>query len=92
MGEEVVLQADAEVPPGTGTVVAVRWDFDRSGSYPFEDQVDGTAVTLTSTTTHRYDRPGTYFATALVESHRDGDVLAASRRIPNLASARIVVG
>jgi hypothetical protein len=92
VGEEVVLQADAEVPPGTGTVVAVRWDFDGSGSYPFEDQVDGTAVTLTSTTTHRYDRPGTYFATALVESHRDGDVLAASRRIPNLASARIVVG
>jgi hypothetical protein len=90
-GEEVTLQAFAEVPPGTGTVVAVRWDFDGSGSYPFDDEVDGGAATLTSTTTHRYDRPGTYFATALVESHRQGDVGATSRRIPNLASARIVV-
>ena len=44
-----------------------------------------------STTTHAWERPGTYFVTALVESHRDGKVDADSRRIPNLASARVVV-
>jgi hypothetical protein len=90
-GEEVMLRAEAAVPSGTGTVVAVRWDFDGSGSYPWEDEVDGTSASVTSTTTHRYSRPGTYFATALVESHREGDTQATSRRIPNLASARIVV-
>jgi hypothetical protein len=42
-------------------------------------------------TTHAFDRPGTYFVTAMVESHRQGDVHATSRRIPNLAAARVVV-
>jgi len=53
--------------------------------------VDGTAAELTVSTTHTYDRPGIYYATALVESHRHGDIHAAARRIPNLAQARIVV-
>jgi hypothetical protein len=66
---------------------------DGSGTYPFSHaEVDGKASALTLTTTHVYDRPGRYFATALVESHRQGDVNATSRRVPNLAQARIVVG
>ncbi|MFI5043012.1 MAG: hypothetical protein ACHQNA_14400, partial [Acidimicrobiales bacterium] len=65
--------------------------FDGSGTYPFAHDIDGTAATVDLTTTHAWDRPGTYFATALVESHRDGDVNAGSCRIPNLASARVVV-
>jgi hypothetical protein len=92
IGEEVAFEVIAEVPPGAGTVVGVKWDFDGSGSYPVEEGVDGTANKLTLSTTHTYDRPGTYFATALVESHRDGDVHATACRIPNLASARVVVG
>jgi hypothetical protein len=92
VGEEVTLQVHAEVPAGAGTVIGVRWDFDGSGTYPFAHDVDGTAARVDLSTTHTYDRPGTYFATALVESHRDGDVKAIARRIPNLASARLVVG
>ena len=42
-------------------------------------------------TTHEFDRPGVYFVTALVHSHRDGDVNATFRRIPNLAQARVAV-
>ena len=38
-----------------------------------------------------YTEPGTYFPTALVESHRDGNAAATSRRIPNLDAARVVV-
>ena len=70
----------------------MKWDFDGSGSFPVSHSVDGTRSEVAFTTTHRYDRPGTYFATALVESHREGDVGAAFRRIPNLAAARVVVG
>jgi hypothetical protein len=91
VGEDVALQVHAEVPPGAGTIVAIKWDFDGSGSYPFAHDIDGTAADVTLSTTHAYDRPGTFFATALAESHRDGDVQATSRRIPNVASARIVV-
>jgi hypothetical protein len=93
IGEPVELAVHAEVPPGAGTVVSIEWDFDGSGSYPFRHpEVDGTASAVKLSTTHAYDRPGTYFATALVHSHRDGDVHANWRRLANLASARIVVG
>jgi hypothetical protein len=91
VGQDVTLTVHAETPPGAGTVVGVEWDFDGSGSYPESAKVDGSQADVTLSTTHRYDAPGTYFATALVESHRDGDVTATSRRISNLASARIVV-
>jgi hypothetical protein len=91
VGGEVTLQVHAEVAAGAGTIIGVRWDFDGSGTYPFAHDVDGTASEVTLSTTHSWDRPGTYFATALVESHREGDVKATARRIPNLASARVVV-
>jgi hypothetical protein len=91
VGEEVQLRVHGEVPPGAGTVIGVKWDFDGTGTYPFLHDVDGTQAQVDLSTTHSYDRPGTYFVTAMVESHRDGDITVASRRIPNIASARVVV-
>jgi hypothetical protein len=92
VGESVSLGVHAEVPPGAGTIVSVEWDFDGSGSFGFaHPEVDGTAAEVKLGTSHTYDRPGTYFVTALVRSHRDGDVSATTRRIPNLAQARVVV-
>jgi hypothetical protein len=92
VGEEVTLEVRAQVPPGAGTIVSVEWDFDGSGTYPYSHEVDGSAAELTLTTTHAYERPGTYFVTAQVQSHRDGDVAAQTRRITNVAQARVVVG
>jgi hypothetical protein len=91
VGEKVTLTVHAETPPGAGTIIGVQWDFDGSGSFPQREQVDGTEAAVTISTTHSYDAPGTYFATALVESHRTGDVDATARRIPNLTAARVVV-
>jgi len=92
VGEPVRLEVDAEVPTGAGTIVAVEWDFDGSGSFAFsQPEIDGSTATGTLTTTHVYDRPGTYFATARVVSHRDGDSRAEARRVPNLDQVRIVV-
>ena len=91
VGESVNLQTRVEVPPGGGFIVGVQWDFDGSGSYPKKEQLDGKARELTLSTKHSFDRPGTYFVTALAESHREGDVKATARRIPNVASARVVV-
>jgi hypothetical protein len=53
--------------------------------------VDGSSSILAATTRHSFDAPGTYFVTAAVESHRTGDINAVGARIPNLASARVVV-
>jgi hypothetical protein len=90
-GDAVVLTVHAEVPPGTGTVIGVKWDLDGSGNFAVPQEVDGTQTEIEISITHSFTQPGTYFATALVESHREGDVGAQSRRIPNLASARVVV-
>jgi hypothetical protein len=91
-GEPVTLTVTAAVPPGTGTIIAVEWDFDGSGTYPFRQAgIDGSAAGLTVSTTHSYDRPGTYFGTARVTSHRTGDVQAERCRIETIAQARIVV-
>ena len=91
VGEPVNLDVVAEVPSGAGTFIGVSWDFDGSGAFAEVIPVDGTDTTLKLSTTHTFDRPGTWFATCKVESHRDGDVNATTRRIPNLASARVVV-
>ena len=82
---------NAETPPGAGTIVGVQWDFDGTGTYPKHEAVDGKSAAVSFSTSHSYDKPGTYFVTALVESHRDGKVDATSRRVPNVASARVVV-
>jgi hypothetical protein len=92
VGEPVTLEIHAATPPGAGTIIDAAWDFDGSGTYPFtHTEIDGNATEVTLTTSHAWERPGTYFATALVHSHVDGDVEATSRRLPNLASARVVV-
>jgi hypothetical protein len=92
VGEPVEMEVHAEVHPKAGTLVSVRWDFDGSGTYPFgHDEVDGTSSEVDLRTSHTYDRPGMYFATARVESHRDGDLSASERRIETLGQARVVV-
>ncbi|WP_330255107.1 tannase/feruloyl esterase family alpha/beta hydrolase [Nocardia sp. NBC_00565] len=92
VGTQVTLVAVAEVPPGAGKIIAVEWDIDGSGSFAEHDEtVDGSAATSKSTLTTSYAEPGTYFVTARVTAHREGDVTARSRRVENLASARIVV-
>jgi len=91
-GEAVTLTVDAEVPPGAGTIVGVEWDFEGSGTYEYRhDGIDGTAARVHLETRHTFDRPGEYFVTARVHSHRRGDVHAQTRRIPNLAQARVIV-
>jgi hypothetical protein len=91
VGEPVALEVQAEVPPTAGTIVSVEWDFEGTGAYPFTHDIDGSASVVVLSTTHVYESAGTFFVTARVHSHREGDVTAISRRIPNVASARVVV-
>jgi hypothetical protein len=92
VGESVTLELQATVPLGAGQIIEADWDFDGTGVFPYRhDGVDGTASSLTLFTSHVYDRPGEYFVTGRVHSHRDGKVDATSCRIPNVAQARVVV-
>jgi hypothetical protein len=91
-GEPVQLEVVADMPANVGTIISVEWDFDGWGSFPFRHDVDGSDTSVKLSTTHTYDTPGTYFATARVHSHREGKVDAEFRLLPNVASARVVVG
>jgi hypothetical protein len=90
-GQAVKLDVVAEVPPDAGTIIAVDWDFDGLGTWPFSHPVTGKDTRLELSTSHAYDKPGVYFATARITSHREGDLAAQHRRVTNLASARVVV-
>ena len=34
VGDEIEFSVDAGVPPGTGKIVKVEWDFEGTGTYP----------------------------------------------------------
>ena len=91
VGEAVTCTVEAHTPPNSGTIIGITWDFDGTGAFPASEELDGTQESVQVSTSHAYQAPGTYFVSALVESHRDGEVGATSRRIPNLAAARVVV-
>jgi hypothetical protein len=90
-GGTVTIAAEIETPPMGGTITGVEWDFDGSGAFAERAEVDGTQKQLSLSTSHSYPEPGTYFVTARVTAHRDGDVAATERQLPNVASARVVV-
>ena len=90
-GDEVTFCATAEVPPGTGSIVAVEWDVDGAGLYPevVQPLEGGERVTVE----HRvaFAEPGTYFPTVRVAAQRDGATTSPYGRVQNLARVRVVV-
>ena len=91
VGDPVELVVTAEAPTEGGTIISVEWDFDGQGGFATQEQVDGSAKAATFTQTHAFDAPGTYFSAVRVSSNREGDVGAEFRRLPNVASVRVVV-
>ncbi|MDB5685454.1 MAG: hypothetical protein JWR77_43 [Rhizorhabdus sp.] len=91
VGETVTIEAVVEVPESAGSIIAAKWDFDGKGSFAEVATVEPGHSRTTFRTSHSYDAPGVYFVTLLAESHREGQIDAIARRVPNLGSARIVV-
>ena len=90
-GDPVALSARAELPPDTGELVGVEWDFDGTGTYSDGPRLDESGPDLELCETHTYDEPGTYFAVVRVTGQRDGDPGATHGLIQNLARVRVVV-
>ncbi len=89
-GEVVTLRAAAEVPPGTGSIVALEWDFDGTGLFPVREPIQPAPSVVVQ---RRWSSatPGTFFPVARVVSHRDGDAASPYARLQNLARVRVVV-
>jgi hypothetical protein len=90
VGHSVKLQAVAEAPPKSGSIVSAEWDFDGAGAYPESSKVTPNSRVEVSTT-HTYSKPGTYFPVVRVASHRNGDAKTTFARVQNLARVRVVV-
>jgi len=94
VGEPVEFTAVIEVPPGVGTVVAAKWDFEGAGNFPVAEQFDDTNSSfsrLTLKTTFVFSEPGTYFPALRATSQRQGDFKTRFTRIHNLGRVRVVV-
>jgi hypothetical protein len=89
-GDELPFRAVAEVPAGTGAIVAVAWDFDGSGRFAEVESVPP-AARVVAERRHSFAEPGTFFAAVRVVAHRDGDALSPFARLQNLARVRVVV-
>lgn len=89
VGGEVTLRAKAAVPPATGSIVSMEWDFDGSGRFAVHDEVD---VAEEVRVERRWTVPtaGTFFPVVRVVAQRDGDGVSPYARVANIARVRVV--
>jgi PKD domain len=92
VGSPVRFDAHIEVPAGAGGIVAVEWDFEGGGDFPRAKEVlDPSLARFTSTVTHTFTAPGTYFPAVRVTNQRSVDAGSPHCRIQNLGRVRVVV-
>lgn len=88
-GQRVKFRAKAQLPPGTGRVVAADWDFEGDGTYT-PSPVGPPRPKVRLVQRHRFDTPGTYYVALRVTAQRDGRV-APFAQLLNLDRVRVVV-
>ncbi len=93
--EPVTFIGRAEMPPRAGVIVEAEFDFDGSGEFREQHRPtpggDGPLTSVSFTTTHAFEKAGTYFPAMRVTSHREGDRRSLYARIQNIARVRVVV-
>ena len=90
-GQTVTFNGTIDVPPGAGKVVAAEWDFDGSGAFAQSAQINHDAARAKVSVTHRFEKPGTYFAALRGTAQRQGDEATPYARVKNLDRVRVVV-
>ena len=93
VGEAVSFTGTVEVPPGGGKVVVAEWDFEGSGDYPVNGQLqpsDASGGHVSVKTTYTFSKPGTYFPVLRAASQRKPEGTAYARAV-NLDRVRVVV-
>lgn len=93
VGESVEVKVEAAVPNHTGKITAVEFSFENDESFavkgeliPGEEGCSGT-----STISHTFNAPGTYFVVARVKAERHGDKNQLYTQIRNIDRVRIIV-
>ena len=91
VGESLRFSATIEVPPNTGSIVALEWDFEGLGTYPLAERMEGGQTQMRVSATHAFGKPGTYFSVVRITSQREGNASTPYGRIQNIARVRVVV-
>jgi hypothetical protein len=90
VGQALTFDAVAEVPPGTGQIVKMEWDFAGEGTYPEKTPVTP-APRVAGRVSHTFTKAGTYFPVVRVAAHKDGRQDEPFALAQNLARVRVVV-
>ncbi|WP_207943143.1 PKD domain-containing protein, partial [Actinomadura sp. KC345] len=88
-GRPVTFSLRAQVPPGTGKIVRVEWDFQGTGTFTAAPPPNRPAIHRR--TTHTFTKPGTYHTVARVTAQHNGDPHSPYGLIQNLAAVRVTV-
>jgi hypothetical protein len=91
VGEPVDLTSTAAVPPGSGLIVRVDWDFESTGTYPERSTLETPDRHVVSQVTPTFTEPGVHFPVLRVTAERNGDPGAVFGLVQNLARARVIV-
>lgn len=91
VGQPVKFTVSAEVPPGTGKIVKVEWDYlGNSGRFPVGAVLDAPAPRISLDGRYTFTAPGTYFPVVRVTAQREVGTPQYGL-VQNLASVRVVV-
>ncbi|MHA2294095.1 MAG: hypothetical protein ACXACK_18195 [Candidatus Hodarchaeales archaeon] len=92
VGKKVKFTAVIEIPPNTGSIVGMEWDFEGAGDYPVTEKLKNTKKNrMKVKTKYTFSESGTYFPAVRVTSQRQGDSQTPYTRIQNIDRVRVVV-
>lgn len=89
-GQAVSFAAHIEVPPGTGSVTSVEWDFEGNGNFVKKD-FGSSKATVDVMGSRTYQKKGTYYAAVRVTSNRNGDAKTTYAQVANLGRVKVIV-
>ncbi len=92
VGDKIEFSAIIEVPPNTGSIVNVEWDFEGAGDFPLREKLKDTKSTHVEVkTTYSFAKPGTYFPSLRATSNRQGNPQTPYAKVQNIGRVRVVV-
>lgn len=89
-GQVVSFAGRIEVPPATGSVTSVEWDFEGTGKFLNKD-FGSSKATVHVAGSRTYKKKGTYYATVRATSNRNGDVKTPYAQVANLGRVKVIV-
>ena len=90
VGETVEFEAVVEVPPGTGVVALVEWDFEGDGRFSVKSELGEPSSSAAFRQAYVFESAGTYFPAVRVASRRQGDASLYAQP-KNIGRVRVVV-